>query len=109
VTSIVNSKLNYPRGDLAVWAFIYAELLVFSLFFVGYAFARMLYPAEFSQGQQTLNPVLGLVNTVFLLTSGWLVAAAVLALIWIQTHFIFCICSWVLFTFYTWCSVPAYW
>lgn len=76
---LVSSKLKYPRGDLAVWAFIYAELLVFSLFFVGYAFARMLNPAEFAAGQQTLNPVLGLVNTVFLLTSGWLVAAAVLA------------------------------
>jgi len=79
MTELVNGKLKYPRGDLAVWAFIYAELLVFSLFFIGYAFARMLYPAEFAQGQQTLNPVLGLVNTVFLLTSGWLVAATVLA------------------------------
>jgi len=76
---LVSSKLKYPRGDLAVWAFIYAELLAFFLFFVGYAFARMLHPAEFAAGQQTLNPVLGLVNTVFLLTSGWLVAAAVLA------------------------------
>lgn len=76
---MANGKLRYPHGDLAVWAFIYAELLAFSLFFVGYAFARMLHPAEFSAGQQTLNPVLGLVNTGFLLTSGWLAAAAVSA------------------------------
>ena len=74
-----NGTLHYPRGDMAVWAFIYAELLVFSLFFVGYAFARMLHPAEFASGQLSLNPVLGLVNTVLLLTSGWLAAAAVLA------------------------------
>src|SRR5574337_1166804 len=29
-----------PPGDLAIWVFILAELLVFAVFFVSYAFAR---------------------------------------------------------------------
>ncbi len=74
-----DGKREYPHGDLAVWAFIYAELLVFSVFFVSYAFARMLNPEVFVSGQLTLNPWLGMVNTILLLTSGWLAAAAVLA------------------------------
>jgi len=73
-----DGKFMYPHGDLAVWAFIYAELLVFSVFFVAFAFARMLNPEVFAAGQQSLNPWLGLTNTMLLLTSGWLVAAAVL-------------------------------
>ncbi len=32
---------NHPPGDLAIWVFILAELLVFALFFATYAFARV--------------------------------------------------------------------
>jgi heme/copper-type cytochrome/quinol oxidase subunit 3 len=31
---------QYPPGDLAIWVFILAELLVFAIFFASYAFTR---------------------------------------------------------------------
>jgi heme/copper-type cytochrome/quinol oxidase subunit 3 len=39
-TLIPNSNQNrrYPPGDLAIWIFILAELLVFAAFFAAYAF-----------------------------------------------------------------------
>jgi nitric oxide reductase NorE protein len=69
-----------PPGDLAVWFFICAELLVFGIFFLGYAIARRHDPELFNQGQATLDTGAGLLNTLLLITSSYLVAKAVHAL-----------------------------
>lgn len=63
-------------GDPDVWIFILAELLMFGAFFVAYIVnwmgARELYTAA----QVTLDRSLGLINTVFLVTSSWAVVWA---------------------------------
>jgi nitric oxide reductase NorE protein len=64
-------------GDLAIWFFIIAELLVFGVFFVAYAVTRAKYAALFDAEQLTLNRNAGALNTLFLLTASYFVARAV--------------------------------
>ena len=55
---------NYPPGDLAIWIFILAELLVFAVFFAAYAFTRMNHVELFNEYQATLNRDAALINTL---------------------------------------------
>ncbi|PPK53501.1 cytochrome c oxidase subunit 3 [Marinobacter persicus] len=64
-------------GDLAVWFFIFAELAVFGILFIGFGVARSLAPATFSAGRAALHPWTGLINTIGLITASYLVACAV--------------------------------
>ena len=68
---------RYPPGDLAIWIFILAELLVFAVFFAAYAFTRMHHVELFDQYQATLNRDAALINTLSLLTSSYFVVRAV--------------------------------
>ena len=68
-----------PPGDLAVWFFILAELLVFAVFFIAFAVARSGDVALFNTMQQTLDRNAGALNTVLLVTSSWCVARGVLS------------------------------
>lgn len=67
-------------GDFAIWIFIYAELLVFGIFFLSYAFARAGNPELFNTHQQFLDRESGALNTVILITSSWFVVRAVNAI-----------------------------
>jgi nitric oxide reductase NorE protein len=64
-------------GDIAVWMFIFAELAVFGIMLIGFAVARSLDPATFHAGRELLHPWIGLLNTVALISSSYLVATAV--------------------------------
>jgi len=72
---------NAPRlpGDLAIWVFILAEMLVFAVFFSAYAFARAKHPELFNESQVTLNRHAGAINTLLLVTGSWFVVLAVQA------------------------------
>lgn len=73
------SALGQQRlpGDLAIWVFILAELLVFAVFFGAYVFARAGDVELFSAEQAMLNSNLGALNTVLLVTSSFFVVRAV--------------------------------
>ena len=64
-------------GEPGVWMFIIGDVLVFSLLFSVFVYDRSQEVALFVEQQQLLNQTLGLLNTVLLLTSSWLVALAV--------------------------------
>lgn len=64
-------------GETGVWMFIIGDILVFSLLFSVFVYDRSQEVALFVEQQQLLNQTLGLLNTVLLLTSSWLVALAV--------------------------------
>jgi len=66
-------------GDLAIWFFILAELLVFAVFFLAYAFARARHVALFNESQLSLDLNSGALNTVLLITGSWFVVRAVQA------------------------------
>ncbi len=67
-------------GDFAIWIFIYAELLVFGVFFISYAITRSNHVALFNESQLLLNQTAGMINTIVLITSSWFVVNAVHAI-----------------------------
>ncbi len=67
-------------GDLAIWFFIYAELLVFGIFFIAYAVARSKNIELFNASQSTLVREFGAINTLVLITSSYFVVRAVAAI-----------------------------
>jgi len=67
-------------GDLAIWFFIFMELLVFGIFFIIYAVMRIENIELFNEYQQTLNRELGLANTLLLISSSYFVVRAVQAI-----------------------------
>ncbi|MBC8493473.1 MAG: cytochrome c oxidase subunit 3 family protein [Candidatus Thioglobus sp.] len=71
--------IKYPPGDLAIWIFIMAELLVFGLFFATYAVTRIDNIELFEQYQQTLDTTAALWNTLALISSSYFVIRSVLA------------------------------
>lgn len=74
---------SLPRllpGDLAVWFFIFAELLVFGIAFLSYAIVRIQNVEMFNKYQLTLNSEIGAVNTVLLITSSYFVVRAIHAI-----------------------------
>jgi nitric oxide reductase NorE protein len=73
----VPQKQEYPPGDLAIWVFILAELLVFAIFFASYAFTRSNNIELFNHYQLTLDSNAALLNTLTLITSSYFVVRAV--------------------------------
>ena len=67
-------------GDLAIWFFIFMELLVFAIAFLAYAIARSQHIELFNQYQLTLNKESGAANTLLLITSSYFVIRAVHAI-----------------------------
>lgn len=80
-TTVPAPAPDHPRlpGDLAIWVFILAEMLVFAVFFAAYAFARAHDPEMFNFYQQTLDRNAGAINTLLLVTGSWFVVLAVQA------------------------------
>ncbi len=77
--SHVNKTEDLP-GDFAIWIFILAEMLVFGVMFIVYAFARANQLEVFNASQLTLSRGLGTLNTVILITSSYFVVRAVSAI-----------------------------
>ena len=67
-------------GDLAIWFFIFMELLVFGIFFIVYAVMRIQNIEMFNHYQLTLNREIGAANTLLLITSSYFVVRAVHAI-----------------------------
>jgi cytochrome c oxidase subunit 3 len=70
-------KLGTKTG---MWLFLYTEIMLFGGLFVIYANYYYRYTAEFVQGGQSLNTVIGAVNTAALLISSFAVAASITAI-----------------------------
>lgn len=60
-----------------MWFFILAELLVFGVFFLAYAFARMRNVELFNASQLELDRLSGAVNTILLISGSYFVVRAV--------------------------------
>lgn len=63
-----------------MWVLILSEMLVFSAFFVLFAWHRAAEPELFNRSQQLLDPITGGINTMVLLTSGLFAALAIQAI-----------------------------
>ncbi|TAM01849.1 MAG: cytochrome c oxidase subunit 3 family protein [Paraburkholderia sp.] len=67
---------RYLPGDVAMWFFIVAELLVFACFFIAYGWYRANEPSVFAHGQAQLHIGLGAFNTIVLILGGLCAATA---------------------------------
>lgn len=61
-------------GDLMIWVLIVSELLVFGAGLVAFLAVRLTDPAGFAAAQDQLHRVGAGINTLILITSGWLAA-----------------------------------
>ena len=66
-----------PPGDLMMWVLIASELAVFGAGMVAFMAVRIADPAGFAAARAQLHPVWAGINTMALVTSGWLAALAV--------------------------------
>jgi nitric oxide reductase NorE protein len=64
-------------GNPMIWLLILGELAVFGVAFIGFSIARELDPMTFEASRSQLDGLLGGINTLVLITSGWMVAWAV--------------------------------
>ncbi len=71
--------LSELPGNPLMWVLILSEMMVFGAFFIGFAVVRLLHPEMVLAGQNALSIPLGGLNTLILVTSGWLAARAVKA------------------------------
>ncbi len=69
-----------PPGDLAIWIFILAEMAVFGVLFVVYAFSRAQQVELFNASQLTLSRTAGAINTLVLIASSYCAVRAVSAI-----------------------------
>lgn len=70
-------SIFYPPGGLMIWLFILIELCTFGGALVVFAFEMRADRALFLSSQERLNLGIAVVNTITLLTSGFLVARGV--------------------------------
>ncbi|MEZ5715027.1 MAG: cytochrome c oxidase subunit 3 [Paracoccaceae bacterium] len=73
------SALDDLPGDLMMWVLILSELLVFGAGLIAFLSVRITDPADFAEAQAHLHRSGAGLNTVVLVTSGWLAALAVKA------------------------------
>jgi nitric oxide reductase NorE protein len=64
-------------GDSGVWTFIIADMAAFAMFFFVFMSGRAAAPEMFESSRQQLNTMLGLLNTLILLTSSLFMVQAV--------------------------------
>lgn len=64
-------------GHPMMWVLILTEVVTFGLLLVTFVVTGALHPDVFEAGRSQLNPILGGLNTIILITSGWLAALAV--------------------------------
>jgi cytochrome c oxidase subunit 3 len=70
---------DYQGAKIGMWLFVFTELILFGGLFLLYSAYRMKYPHEFHEGGQELNVVIGVANTLVLLTSSLTVAMSITA------------------------------
>lgn len=64
-------------GHPMMWVLILTEVVTFGLLFMTFAVTGAIHPDVFAAGRAQLDPILGGMNTLVLITGGWLAALAV--------------------------------
>ncbi len=75
--SIEPNNLYYPPGGILIWIIIFLELITFAIAMIGMAYYGRQEAVSFHESRLQLNTAYGLINTIFLLTSGFFMAASV--------------------------------
>jgi nitric oxide reductase NorE protein len=75
----VNRRNGRLPGDTDMWVMVLGDMIIFGGYFVVFMIYRSMNAPDFLSAQEHLNVRIGVVNTVILLTSSWLVVRAVAA------------------------------
>jgi nitric oxide reductase NorE protein len=70
---------RHTPGEVGIWLLVFGEMFEFALFFGVLTYQRLANPAVFAQSRLALNPTLGMINTILLLTGSLLVAVGAAA------------------------------
>lgn len=70
---------DYGGAKLGMWIFVFTELTLFGGLFIAYGMYRAMHPHAFHRAAGELNVVLGVVNTLVLLTSSLTMVLAIVA------------------------------
>ncbi|PKH51573.1 nitric oxide reductase [Tenacibaculum sp. Bg11-29] len=77
-TSVIDHKnIYYPPGGILMWIIIYLELFTFGMALIAMVYYGTEEPVVFADSSKLLNPTYGIINTIFLLTSGFFMAVTV--------------------------------
>ncbi len=79
------SDLGRVPGEAGIWILIFGEMSVFSSLFAAFLYYRGRDVSGFTASQAQLSKAIGLMNTLFLLTSSLFVALAVRATVRMRT------------------------
>jgi cytochrome c oxidase subunit 3 len=71
---------DYAGAKIGMWLFLFTELVLFGGLFLLYSAYRAKYPHEFHEGGNELNFVIGVINTLVLLTSSLSMALSITAI-----------------------------
>lgn len=74
-----SSVRTHLPGDGHMWFMVLGDLFIFGGYFIAYLVFRAQAPEQFLADQQHLNITIGVINTIVLITSSWLVAQSVQA------------------------------
>ena len=75
-TPVSDSDIKHP-GTSGIWIFVFIDMVVFALFFLLFVSERHRLPDIFTTSQALLDPRVGLLGTLLLITSSSFVADAV--------------------------------
>jgi cytochrome c oxidase subunit III len=71
---------DYEGSKFGMWLFLFTEILLFGGLFILYSVYRAQYPNEFHEAGRHLNSVIGIANTIILLTSSLTLALSITAI-----------------------------
>jgi cytochrome c oxidase subunit 3 len=72
-----DAEQQFEAASLGMWVFLLTELMFFGGLFIGYIVYRTAYPEAWAEGSNTLDVLLGGVNTAVLICSSLTMALAV--------------------------------
>lgn len=76
-TTINYKNIYYPPGGILIWIIIFLELFTFGAALIAMVFYGKQEVEIFHNSRLQLNAAFGMINTIFLLTSGFLMAVSV--------------------------------
>lgn len=75
--SIDYKSIYFPPGGILLWIIIFLELITFGIALIAMVYEGTTEPAQFHDSRLALNVTYGMINTIFLLTSGFFMALSV--------------------------------
>ena len=101
---------DFVGAKIAMWMFLFTELLLFGGLFIAYAVYRAKFPEDFHNAAIELNTFLGTINTLVLLTSSLSVALSIEALqrknrklsLWMLAVTIICALTFLVIKYFEW-------